>query len=146
VERDVEALIELSRLMVGLAYASLEDRLELRQFRALAFVRQRGGCTVGELAQDSALPSSSTTRLCDQLVERGWLTRRPDEGDRRQVQLELTDAGEACVAEVLEERGRRLRSARRALDPSQRAALSTVLPPLIEALSGAGAARSAWAV
>lgn len=138
-------MVELSRLMVGIAYASLSDTLELRQFRALAFVSGRGTCSVGDLAQDSALPSSSTTRLCDQLVERGWLTRSTDEGDRRQVQLSLTDAGQECVTQVLAARAVRLRAARRRLDPAQRAALSKLLPALVDVLSNEQAGP-AWAV
>lgn len=144
-ERELEMLVELSQLMVGVAYASLHGRLELRQFRALAFVGQQGTCTVGELATASGLPSSSTTRLCDQLVERGWLRRTAADEDRRQVALRLTEAGAASVAEVRQARAAQLRAARRRLSARQREALTEALPALVEALSHEEAG-TAWAL
>jgi DNA-binding MarR family transcriptional regulator len=144
-KRDVQLMVELSRLMVGVAYEALEGKLELLQFRALAFIAQRGQCRVGELAQDSALPSASTKRLCDRLVEQGWIRRTTPEDDRRQVVLQLTPSGAAVVDSVLDARAERLGQAFRRLTPAQRRALSDVLPALLTAMH-AQEAGPVWAV
>lgn len=41
------------------------------------------------------------TRMTDELVARGWVSRSPDETDRRAVVLRLTAAGEAALRDIL---------------------------------------------
>ncbi|MGZ6804767.1 MAG: MarR family winged helix-turn-helix transcriptional regulator, partial [Nocardioidaceae bacterium] len=96
----LDQLLELSRLVVGVAYRSLEDaepEVDLPAFRALAFVDRHPGSTMGALAAGIHLPASSTTRLCDRLVDAGWLVRRQDQDNRRRVELQLTGAGRTVV-------------------------------------------------
>jgi len=40
------------------------------------------------------------TRICDELVDRGWMRRVPNAEDRRRVDLSLTDAGMALLKSV----------------------------------------------
>jgi DNA-binding MarR family transcriptional regulator len=50
-----------------------------------------------ELARDLAHDKGATTRLIDQLEEKGWVTRERDDDDRRLVNLSLTPSGEAAA-------------------------------------------------
>lgn len=144
-EPGAELVVELSRIMVGVAYQALEGRLGLREFRALAFIAQRGTCRVGELAEDSALAAASTKRLCDRLVAHGWVRRTTTERDRRRVLLEVTASGQQLVDSVLDARAQRLTAALQDLTPAQQRALDTLLPPLVQALRRVEA-RPVWAV
>jgi DNA-binding MarR family transcriptional regulator len=53
--------------------------------------------TPSGLGRALALETSSVTGLVDRLVERGWVTRRRDLPDRREVRLRLTDEGQAAL-------------------------------------------------
>jgi DNA-binding MarR family transcriptional regulator len=54
-----------------------------------------------ELAERSHLTPSGLTRRVDRLIERGWVTRRGCEGDRRVAYAVLTDAGQRELALAL---------------------------------------------
>jgi DNA-binding MarR family transcriptional regulator len=146
----LDQLLELSRLMVGVAYRSLEGadaELDLPAFRALAFVDSRPGCTMGALATGIHLPRSSTTRLCDRLVHAGWLTRQHGADNRRRVELLLTAGGRTRMKAVLAVRRRELASITRRLTPSRLAALTELLPDLVAAAAvQEPASPQGWAV
>ena len=46
-----------------------------------------------ELSDATGETRGNMTRICDELVDRGWLRRVPNAEDRRRVDLSLTDAG-----------------------------------------------------
>ena len=146
----LDDLVELSRLMVGLAYRSLHGLhrdLDLPSFRALAFVDRHPDCTMGQLARGIALPSSSTTRLCDKLVDRKWVRRHHPDANRRQVQLVLTASGSRLVAAALSARRTELAQLVTDLPAEQRAALGDLLPGLVAAAGTQEPEGSpAWAV
>ena len=72
--------------------------LSMTHWRWLAIVRQIEGCTMSELARYSTIDRTTLTRSVDQLVARGLVDRWTPERDRRQVNLALTEAGEAAYA------------------------------------------------
>jgi DNA-binding MarR family transcriptional regulator len=146
----LDQLLELSRLMVGVAYRSLEGadtELDLPAFRALAFVDRHPGSTMGALSAGIHLPPSSTTRLCDRLVDAGWLTRQHNTENRRQVELQLTSAGRTVMRSLLAARRRELALITRQLTPERLAALTDLLPDLVAAASAQEpASPQGWAV
>lgn len=150
VARDVEGLVELSRLLVSVAYRSLDaagSPVPLSQFRALVLLARRGPMTAGGLAEDLDLIPSTGTRLCDKLVANGWVDRvtRPD--NRKEVQLSLTPPGRELVDEVLSRRAAELDQVLRRLGPESRTALAALLPELLEAADATThGSRAAWAV
>jgi DNA-binding MarR family transcriptional regulator len=75
--------------------------LSLVQWRALASVRRIENCTMSALARYSGVERTTLTRAADQLVERGFVERWSPEHDRRQVNLAMTEAGEAIYAEAV---------------------------------------------
>lgn len=60
---------------------------------AVTLARQPEPVTMSALSRALDVPLSTATRLVDWLVNNGYVERRPDPGDRRIVQVCLTDAG-----------------------------------------------------
>src|SRR5437763_8896115 len=100
----VRTLARLSRLLERGA-----GELSLPQFRVLTVVDD-GGDRASWLADRLALAKPTITSIVDGLVERGYLTRTADLGDRRVTRIALTqrgrralEAAEAAMAERLQE-------------------------------------------
>lgn len=53
-----------------------------------------------ELSEVLQLTRTSATRLSDELVAKGWITRYTHPQDRRKITLRLTEAGEALIQRV----------------------------------------------
>src|SRR5438445_2366 len=83
----VRTLARLSRLLERGA-----GELSLPQFRVLAVVDD-GGDRASWLADRLALAKPTITSIVDGLVERGYLTRTADLGDRRATRIQLTRRG-----------------------------------------------------
>jgi DNA-binding MarR family transcriptional regulator len=99
----VTALLTASRALVGVSARSLadvEDTVTLTQFRVLVVLRSRGRTRQGALADRLGVNASSALRLVDRLVAAGMVTRQDVEGDRRAVDLDLTDRGRDLVDTV----------------------------------------------
>ena len=64
------------------------------QFKVLIIMAQFGVDTPAELCRHLSLDSGSMTRMLDRLEQKGFLSRQRSEGDRRQVQLKLTEQGQ----------------------------------------------------
>ena len=134
-----DLMVELSRLMVGIAYRSLDELdpgLDLPAFRALAFIERHPGATMGALAVGVDLPPSTTTRLCDRLAAAGWVSREHNPDNRRQVEVVLTRKGHRLVATAVQARGRALEAVLQRMPPVQREAFEAVLPDLVAAAAG----------
>jgi DNA-binding MarR family transcriptional regulator len=59
-----------------------------------------GSMTVSELAKTSVVPKPQMTHLINQLVESGIVARYPDSGDRRVINIGLTDSGVVLLDEL----------------------------------------------
>jgi MarR family transcriptional regulator, negative regulator of the multidrug operon emrRAB len=53
-----------------------------------------------ELSEATGETRGNMTRICDELVDKGWMRRVPNVDDRRRVDLSLTDAGMALLDEL----------------------------------------------
>jgi len=53
-----------------------------------------------ELSDITGETRGNMTRICDDLVDKGWMRRVPNAEDRRRVDLSLTDAGMALLKTV----------------------------------------------
>jgi DNA-binding MarR family transcriptional regulator/GNAT superfamily N-acetyltransferase len=67
----------------------------LPEARLLYELGERGTARAGDLARDLRLDPGYVSRLVRQLEAKGALDRRPNAGDARQLDLVLTDAGDA---------------------------------------------------
>ena len=50
-----------------------------------------------ELSEATGETRGNMTRICDELVDKGWMKRVPNPEDRRRVDLSLTDSGMALL-------------------------------------------------
>jgi DNA-binding MarR family transcriptional regulator len=98
----VRTLARLSRLLERSA-----GELSLPQFRVLAMVDD-GGERASWLADRLALARPTVTSLVDALVEKGYLTRSADTGDRRVTKICLTQRGRRALATAEAAMGERL--------------------------------------
>jgi DNA-binding MarR family transcriptional regulator/ribosomal protein S18 acetylase RimI-like enzyme len=95
----VEAVRAFSRLYTRVM-GVLEEGLHgspypLPEARLLYEVGQRGTARAGDLARDLKLDPGYVSRLVKQLEGKGALARRANPDDARQIDLALTDAGDA---------------------------------------------------
>jgi DNA-binding MarR family transcriptional regulator len=67
--------------------------LTLPQLRVLYQVRRSPGIRTGELTRTMGITTSTTSGLVTKLVDAGLAARRVGAEDRRQILLELTEAG-----------------------------------------------------
>jgi DNA-binding MarR family transcriptional regulator len=74
------------------------------QFKVLIIMAQFGVDTPAELCRHLSLDSGSMTRMLDRLEQKGLLSRKRSELDRRQVQLVLTADGQR-LADMLPQIG-----------------------------------------
>lgn len=98
------------RLMMGrriisrIAIARVNPELELSQLDTLDVVRrircESGEVTVGAIAEAMHLDASRGSRLVADLVSRGILRRVACQEDGRRSLIEITQAGEAILAEI----------------------------------------------
>ena len=147
---DVNDLVELSRLLVSVAYRSLEateQAVPLPQFRALTVLARYGPCTAGGLAEALDQVGSTVTRMCDRLVAAGLVTRQNRPDNRREVEIDVTKAGRRLVEQVLAARAAELEQMLQRMRPGSRAALAKVLPELLAAADEhLPDSRARWAV
>lgn len=70
------------------------------QRRMLHLIKQAQSTRVGALAERLGLTMAGATRMLDRLEEQGYLVRTravPGQGDKREVYISLTDAGQAAL-------------------------------------------------
>jgi DNA-binding MarR family transcriptional regulator len=104
---DVEAVMEAARVLVAVSarsVAAVEDAVTLSQLRVLVMVASRAAPNLGAVASGLGVHPSNATRAVDRLVAAGFLDRREDPTDRRNLVLELTAKGDDLVERVMEER------------------------------------------
>lgn len=76
--------------------------ITVEQFHVLRYVR-RGNGSMSELATAKNISRPAISQAVDVLVKKGFLTRIQSTTDRRYVELELTDAGNALLNTVFKE-------------------------------------------
>ncbi len=75
--------------------------LSIPEWRVLAHLMKEGKASVRDIEARVTMEKSKVSRAADRLRERGLLTKRADTVDRRLVHIELTQEGEALMAELI---------------------------------------------
>lgn len=126
-----DAVLLSSRALVAVAsrsIAAVDDDVTLPQFRALVVLEgEADGLKVGALANELRIQPSTATRLCDRLVGKGFVERRLDPNNRREVTIVLTDAGRSLVGHVTERRRAEIASIMSKVSSAQQAAIVEAL-------------------
>jgi DNA-binding MarR family transcriptional regulator len=132
----VDAVVRASRVLVAVATRSLGEaggEVTLAQYRTLVVLASRGPQGLASLAEAVAVTPSTATRMCDRLVRKGLVHRRPERGDRRQVRLSLAAQGRRLVDAVSERRRREIALLLAAVAPEGRGPVIEALGRLAEA-------------
>lgn len=96
---------QLGQLLLEPVFAA--EGVTNAQWSTLVAIYFGKGGTCAELAREIGYDKGAMTRLVDQLAERGFVDRARDTGDRRIVNLTLTEEGRAvalrCKTRVIRE-------------------------------------------
>jgi DNA-binding MarR family transcriptional regulator len=125
--------------------AALDAQVTLPQLRVLVMVASRGPLNLGAVANGLGVHASNATRVCDRLVGGGFLTRRDDPSDRRNLLLELTTGGRELVDTMNANRRSQIEAVLSQMPPSRRGGLSPRLRAFAEA-AGELPDTDAWAL
>src|SRR4051794_33535673 len=123
---DVEATQTASRALLGVVARSLAevlDQITLPQFRVLVVLCAEGRLRSGVLADRLGIHQSTFTRTADRLVAQGWIRREVSPESRREIIVELTDAGQQLVLSVMKTRRREIEGILSRASPEQREAI-----------------------
>jgi DNA-binding MarR family transcriptional regulator len=133
VATDSALLASELRLVLGRLVRRMraETRLPIAQTAVLGRLDRGGPATVSALATAERVRPQSMSQTVGELEADGLVSRRPDPTDRRQVLVELTDAGHATLTDERRHReGWLARALAEDLFPAERAAIEAALEPL----------------
>lgn len=108
------------------------------QTRVMYIIEREPGVNLSTLGRRLSAAAPSITRLCDRLQAAGFVRRTPRPEDRREMQLELTDAGFAHLHTIRNRREKALHQAMSRMTPEAQNALATGLNALCDAVSTPG--------
>ena len=132
----MEDLVRASRIFVAIAANSLAgdgDELPLQQYRALALLASQEGQRPADLARSLGVAPSTTTALCDRLVQKGLISRRRRGSDRRSLYLVVSARGHEQLEKISTRRGEILGAIFARLPPLTQVQLAEAIPAFIEA-------------
>jgi DNA-binding MarR family transcriptional regulator len=125
------ALIQLTSVVQAI-YARVSQRHDLTPVQArLLCVLLAGPRGMAELARCFAVEKAALTGLMDRAERRGLARRSPVPGDRRALQVTLTDAGRRAAAAFHAEVGAELDSLLSALPPQDRVHFRTTMAGIL---------------
>ena len=110
------------------------ELLPVGQLSVLGTLKRNGESTVGELAAVERVQPPSMTRTVSCLADGGYVVRRKNETDGRQVVVALSDKGLTTLAADRRRRDAWLAQRLRELTPDERAVLRQAAP-IIERLA-----------
>lgn len=119
------------------AQAFRDHNLDSWEFDVLAALRRTGPpftLSAGTLAVQTHVTSGTMTTRVDRLLERGFVTRFPDENDRRGVLVALTAEGQSAVDGALKDLLEREKNALSGLSQIEQARLTDLLRDLLDRL------------
>jgi DNA-binding MarR family transcriptional regulator len=133
VATDSALLASELRLILGRLIRRMrsEGRIPIAQLAVLGRLDRGGPTTVSALATAERVRPQSMSQTVGELESDGLVTRRPDPTDRRQLLVELTDAGHATLADERRHReGWLARAIEEDLSAAERRAVERALEPL----------------
>jgi DNA-binding MarR family transcriptional regulator len=135
----LQVLSRLSRVSAQLdtarAKAFRDHNLDSWEFDVLAALRRAGPpftLSAGTLATQTHVTSGTMTTRVDRLLERGFVTRFPDENDRRGVLVALTVDGQSGVDGALKDLLEREKVALGGLSSHEQQQLANLLRDLLD--------------
>jgi len=124
-----------AQLDTARAKAFRDHNLDSWEFDVLAALRRTGPpftLSAGTLATQTHVTSGTMTTRVDRLLERGFVTRFPDQNDRRGVLVALTPAGQSGVDGAFKDLLEREKTALKGLGPKEQEQLADLLRELLD--------------
>lgn len=106
--------------------------VSVTQCYALETLVAAGPLRLGELASRLYLDKSTTSRVVQTLVRKGYVAQRPDPSDRRAMTVSATRKGETLCARISDELVEQQKDLLRDLDPDVRNGVVRVLRKLAD--------------
>ena len=101
IERSMNALRSVVRaLRVNTRAIELKMGMSLAQLFVLQQLAERPSDSLNDLAERTATHQSSVSVVVRRLVERGLVVRTPSAADKRRIEIDVTPAGRALLAEA----------------------------------------------
>ncbi|HEX2926524.1 MAG TPA: MarR family transcriptional regulator [Ruminiclostridium sp.] len=75
------------------AYEFMKEELSAGQPRMLNYIFQNNGCIQREIAENCHMEPASITSVLNSMEKAGLIVRKPVQGDKRALQVWLTDKG-----------------------------------------------------
>ena len=126
-----EGIARLRRaLRRGARVADPSNPLGVAQLELLSAVTEQPGARPGQLARLLHMRPNTVTTIVNALAAQGLLSRATANGDRRAVELTVTDAGRQAVHTWQATNSAVLHLALPTLTPAQRRALAAAVPAL----------------
>ena len=104
--------------------------LSLAEFGALEALYNKGPLLVGELQKKVLKSSGGMTYVLDRLQDKGYVSRRPCETDRRAIYAELTEQGKALLDRIFPLHAGSLEAAMDGLTPAEQQEATELLKKL----------------
>lgn len=79
---------------------AVENDLTVPQYTLLVAIAPNKEVTQKSLGEKTFLPKSTLSQAVDGLVQAGLLNRQPVEGNRREIQLSLSEQGESLLKKI----------------------------------------------
>jgi DNA-binding MarR family transcriptional regulator len=131
-------LLETAPIIMRFIHKALRDtdlRVEPNQYQLLQMLAHHD-FTVSELARKRKVTLPSMSKTVNAMVERGWVERLDVPGDRRVVQVRLTEEGRGAMREAREPMLRIVLGALSTLGDDEKQTLSDGLDVLHVAFGG----------
>jgi DNA-binding MarR family transcriptional regulator len=106
-----DAVLTASRLLIAVSatsIAAVDESITVPQFRLLVVLYSRRSMRLSDLADILGVNPSTTTRMVDRLVSAGLVDRQINPTSRREVLLDLTEAGDEALLQVTQQRRREI--------------------------------------
>lgn len=112
--------------------AALREKLNRREIHVLRVLGREHNCVMGRLASAICLSLSSATGIIDGLIDKGLVRRDRSAGDRRVVEVVLTEQGRALVDQAMAGPVEVARDMLSGLNAAEREALSSLFGKIAE--------------
>ena len=138
-EKLAEDLLTLWRILRSLSHPVRRAEMTPEQYWLLRILNRAGSLSIGELATELGITTSSATVACKRLEKIGLLTRERQVEDERVVQVTLTEQGLAQIDAWRQRKRESLTDWLGVLDQHEQQELQRLIERVLEA---AGARRS----
>ncbi len=93
--------------------------LNITEFAVMELLYHKGDQPIQKVKQRILIASSSTTYVIDQLVKKGYVTRRQDEQDKRITYAVLTESGHELMERIFAQHAETIEKAFSILDDEE---------------------------